>query len=82
MKRVSHKKGILHVETALGIINIHVGLTDSEGRSVERVEIIPDRFMGEQTVVRVGDRLVRSKDSKDVSALEQEDAALLAQGRR
>lgn len=82
MKRISHKKGILHIETALGIINIHVGLTDHEGRRVECVEIIPDRFTGgshRSFCVRVGDRVIESKDSTDAVKLEHEALKLSAE---
>ena len=48
MRRLSFTKqnrsgNLLHIETDYAIINIHVGLTDSEGRAVERIDIIPDR---------------------------------------
>jgi len=42
MKTVRLKKGMLHVETPLGIVNIMVGLVDSLGRRVNAVQIIPD----------------------------------------
>lgn len=44
------RDNILHVETSLGIINIHVGLVDSEGRRVEHIEIIPNNYAGEPKV--------------------------------
>lgn len=40
----------LHVETPLGIVNIRVGLTDAEGRRVDSVEVIPNRYAGEPAV--------------------------------
>lgn len=33
---------LLHIETDGAVINVHVGLTDSEGRAVTSVQIIPD----------------------------------------
>jgi len=40
------KQNTLHVETKQAIINIRLGLVDTEGRSIESVEIIPDRYAG------------------------------------
>ena len=54
MRYITHKKGLLHIETPHGIINIRVGLTDRLGRSVDSISITPDRCMGEQDVKRVG----------------------------
>jgi hypothetical protein len=50
---------LLHVETPLGIVNIYVGLTDTEGRRVERIEIIPNDFAGEPKVLVEGVRSIR-----------------------
>ena len=64
MKTVNLKNGILHVETPNGIVNIRVGLTDMKGRSVDSIEVIPDRFAGENKVRRSGyanTRLIRLK---------------------
>lgn len=33
----------LHIETELGIVNIHLGLHDMKGRKVESVELLPDK---------------------------------------
>lgn len=33
---------ILHIETDGCIVNIHVGLTDGEGRRVTRVDVLPE----------------------------------------
>lgn len=48
------RSGVLHVETALGIVNIYLGLHDATGRAVERIEITPDA-----DVMRRGPRLIR-----------------------
>ena len=40
------KDRIIHVETALGIVNIWLGLMDSQGQRVERVEILPNAYAG------------------------------------
>jgi hypothetical protein len=54
----------VHVETELGIVNVWVGLHDSNGRRVERVEVIPNRYAGERVVLRRDDRLVELKTRK------------------
>ena len=67
MKRVVLRKGILHVETPLGIINIRVGLADGTGRAVDSIEVIPNNYAGEPKVLRKGyanTRLVRCKRAK------------------
>lgn len=64
-KNIVHKQGLLHVETPNGIVNIRVGLTDSEGRSVDSVECIPDSYVGEPAVTLVGyanTRMIRQKE--------------------
>jgi hypothetical protein len=52
---------VVHVETELGIVNIHVGLTDREGRRVESVMMNPNRYAGEKKVVVRGFRFVELK---------------------
>ena len=54
MRTVILKRGVLHVETPLGIVNITVGLTDMHGRRVDSVAVIPDRAVGAQKIVRRG----------------------------
>ena len=64
MKRINHSKGLLHIETPNGIVNIRVGLTDFNGRKVDSIEIIPDRYAGEKKVKLSGyanTRLIRLK---------------------
>lgn len=64
MKRVSHHKGLLHIETDLGIINIRVGLTNMKGQKVESIKVIPDHYHGGKKVMRYGlcnTRLVQCK---------------------
>ena len=46
--------GILHIETDMCIVNIHVGLFDAEGRPVTNITIIPDNYAGEAPVTLVG----------------------------
>lgn len=62
MKRVAALKSgtVVHVETPLGIINIRVGLSDANGRSVDAVEIIPSNYVGERKVIRKGARLIQT----------------------
>ncbi len=60
-------QGILHVETRNGIVNIHVGLADTKGRSVDAISITPSNFAGETKVMRRGSantRLVRCLKAK------------------
>lgn len=66
MKRISHtsrsRDKTLHIETDLGIVNIRVGLDDSEGHPVESIEVIPDNYAGETPVTVDGcthTRLIR-----------------------
>ena len=61
MQRVKIKRGttILHVETELGIVNIHLKLHDRLGRKVEAVVMLPDRFTGDPRVKLVGRRFVQ-----------------------
>lgn len=68
IKRVTHRNGILHVETPLGIVNIYAGLQDRHGRSVDAVEMIPTgapRYMGEPWVIVSKGRFVRLKTPYD-----------------
>lgn len=54
------KKGILHIETPLGIINIHVGLANVAGSDVESVVMIPSASLDPKANVRrVGTRFIR-----------------------
>lgn len=64
MKSISHRRGILHVETPLGIVNIHVGLTDRRGRPVEAVSMLPNRYAGEPKVIVNGSRFIQLKTVK------------------
>ena len=65
MKTIVHSKGILHVETPLGIVNIYVGLEDHSGRPVDAVEMIPDRMLHDcRVVAKVGQRFVLRKTRK------------------
>lgn len=62
MRRIAHKTGLLHIETPNGIVNIRAGLRDSQGRSVDSIEILPDAYEGEPAVTLDGyanSRLVR-----------------------
>lgn len=64
MKRIVLEKGLLHVETPLGIVNIRVGLTDRRGRQVESIAVLPDEYVSEKKIVRRGrynTRLVQLK---------------------
>lgn len=54
MKSMSHRQGLLHIETPLGIVNITVGLSDLKGRRVESIEVIPTNGAGEKRVIRSG----------------------------
>jgi hypothetical protein len=44
------KADVVHVETPLGIVNIHVGLHDVDGRRVENVSVQCNDYAGEPTV--------------------------------
>lgn len=52
MKTVVHhtqgRENLLHIETDGCIVNITCGLTDSEGRQVTSVEVLPDAYVGEE----------------------------------
>jgi hypothetical protein len=56
MQYVTPKRGVecIHVETELGIVNIYLGLHDSEGRKVESIEILADDYAGEPKVTLDG----------------------------
>lgn len=57
----------LHVETPLGIVNIRCGLSDTSGRSVDSIEVIPSCYAGERRVVLRGygnTRLVQLKNRR------------------
>ena len=64
MKSVVHRKGVLHVETPLGIVNIYVGLTDIRGRRIEAITLNPNRYAGEPKVLVRGNRFVELKTRK------------------
>lgn len=67
MKRTVLRKGLLHIETPLGVINIRVGLHDRLGREVESITVKGDNYSGEQKVKRVGlanTRLIQLKTVK------------------
>jgi hypothetical protein len=64
MRTIHHKRGTLHVETPLGIVNITVGLNDTAGRRVEAVTFRPNNFAGEPKVVLRGSRFVELKTKK------------------
>jgi hypothetical protein len=75
MKRVSFYKkrkgksqardNVLHIETEHCIVNITVGLTDTLGRSVTAIEIIPDKYAGEPAITVDGPRHVRVIQEKE-----------------
>lgn len=69
IKRVrAGKARVVHVETALGIVNVYLGLHDDKGRRVETVEIIPTAAVGGLRIERRGRRLVELK-TRRVGAL-------------
>lgn len=55
---------VIHVETALGIVNIRTGLHDRFGRRVEAVSMIPNEYEGEPVVRIVGNRFVELKGGR------------------
>ena len=61
------KDHLLHIETDLGIINIRVGLTDTNGQRVESVEIIPNGYAGEPPVTVDGYKNTRLIEKKPVA---------------
>ena len=67
MKTIRHSKGMLHVETPLGIVNITVGLHDMKGRRVDSIAVIAPTYSGELKVIRRGygnTRLIELKTVK------------------
>jgi len=42
IRRIRHDRGLLHVETPLGIVSIRAGLADLCGRPVDSVQVMPD----------------------------------------
>lgn len=52
MKRIHHfnwsREKLLHIETEGCIVNILIGLRDSDGHQVTSVKIIPDESKGEE----------------------------------
>jgi len=68
MKTVCLKNGLLHVETPLGIVIITVGLTDSHGRRVDSIAVIPDRMTGKPKIIRRGYYNTRMVELKGVRA--------------
>ena len=67
MRTIVHSKGLLHIETPLGIVNIKVGLLDTKLRKVESVSVTPNSTCGDTRVVRRGianTRLVELKGKR------------------
>lgn len=66
IQRVKVKRGarVVHIETPLGVVNIHVGLSDRLGRRVENVMVSGNNYSGEPLVVRRGSRLIELKTVK------------------
>lgn len=50
MKTIILRKGILHVETPLGIVNIRVNLSNNQGERVDSIECLPNNYAGEPKV--------------------------------
>ena len=68
MRSISLNKGLLHVETPLGVVNIRVGLHDFKGREVDSIEVIAPKYAGENKIKRSGysnTRLIRLKTVKN-----------------
>lgn len=63
IQRVKPQRGarVIHVETPLGIVNIHLGLEDRHGRRVENVQMQPNDYAGELPVRTIGNRFVELK---------------------
>jgi hypothetical protein len=70
MKRIhfyadtNRSDNLLHIETDGGIVNIHVGLHDSDGHAVTAIQVIPDDQSrggdgNGNWWTRIGDRLVK-----------------------
>jgi hypothetical protein len=63
-KTIRINDGRLHIETPNGVINITVGLVDNQGRAVDSIAVMPDKFSGENKVKLSGwhnTRLIRLK---------------------
>jgi len=56
MKSVRHSKGLLHVETPLGMVNIRVGLVDCRGRRVDSIQVSAFNCTGDRKVKLSGGR--------------------------
>ncbi len=67
MKTVHHfntaREKLLHIETEGGIVNIRVGLHDTEGKAVTHVEILPDQGKGEEWDLQgaINNRLIKGR---------------------
>ena len=66
VQTVIPKRGVrvIHVETPLGIVNIHLGLSDMKGRRVENIQMRPNEYAGEPRVKKIGNRFVELKGRK------------------
>jgi hypothetical protein len=64
--KIGRRTRILHIETELGVINVHLGLSDHRGRRVEAVMMNPNQYAGELVVKRVGLRFVEMKRLKRI----------------
>ena len=58
-KHIGTMKAGLHIEAKHCIINIYEGLTDTKGRSVTAIEIIPDNYAGESKKKVIGSEYTR-----------------------
>jgi len=67
-KTVNLKRGKLHIETPLGVVNIRVGLTDSMGRRVDSITVGATIDPGEKKVIRRGWYNTRLVELKGVKA--------------
>jgi hypothetical protein len=66
MRRISFTKrnrsdDVLHIETEGCIVNIRIGLEDTEGREVTSVEILPDETTDEKWEVEgyINNRVIK-----------------------
>ena len=66
MKTMSLKIWLLYVETALGVINIRVGLVDMNGRRVDSITVTPDEKAGDKKIIRRGYYNTRMVELKGV----------------
>lgn len=89
------KKGTLHIEAPGCIINIQVGLTDSEGNPVTRVDVIADNQVGDHWATPdyknentgepgyfVGVRVVKQAESVNKAAVIEQPAPVLFSARQ